>query len=225
LTPPWSPPSTARSHRCGMLRLLVFSLSECKACHCCDRGEHGRTGDWVGWRGGVAGGSAKAVRCAHVCVMVCECACVCCVCPCANVGALPQSMSGIVPATMVWSRLEAPSSAAFPARYAHTAVCVVCSDGRLVTVVFGGVVAGERDNSILVLDHGARQGPLPGAVVCCLRCAGQQLGRWRRGDNAASFRHRLNTLRSACSCIPGRRLPWLGTVSRLTYGRLWNHYP
>jgi hypothetical protein len=60
----------------------------------------------------------------------------------------------ITPTSMVWSRVEGVGGAASPARYGHSATSVQLKDGRVVTVVFGGVLAGERDNAVLVFDHG-----------------------------------------------------------------------
>ena len=69
---------------------------------------------------------------------------------------------------MVWTKLDAVGTP-LP-RYGHSANVLQMSDGGCITVLFGGVIAGERTNDVLVLHNG---NGLPG-----LRCAPPLVGRF-----------------------------------------------
>ena len=56
--------------------------------------------------------------------------------------------------TMVWSKLGTEGYVA-EARHAHTANTITLLDGRDAMLVFGGIVGGDRVNSLLMLDIGA----------------------------------------------------------------------
>ena len=88
----------------------------------------------------------------------------------------PGGAATITPTSMVWSRVDGVGGVS-PARYGHSAACVQLKSSAVATVVFGGVLAGERDNSVLVYDHGAWPHPMRCAttfywwpVACPIAC-------------------------------------------------------